>query len=95
MQCASFALITCTNALHAFPEPEATLLALKRLLAPQGQLIIEDYARREPPFPWFLVEWLARRIEGGHVHAYTLAEARILGVQAELSITAERAFTVD
>lgn len=91
----SFALITCTNALHEFPEPVATLAELKHLLAPQGQLVVEDYARRDPPFPWFLVEWLAQRIESGHIRAYTLAEAHALGTQAGLSIAAERAFPVD
>lgn len=91
----SFALITCTNALHDIPEPVATLTTLKQLLAPQGQLVVEDYARREPPFPWFMFEWLIRRIERGHVQAYTLAEAHALGIQAGLSIAAKHTFSVD
>ena len=91
----TFDLITCTNVLHDLTGPVAVLAGLGRLLAPGGQLVVEDYARREPPFPWFVVEWLARRIEGGHVRAYTLAEARSLCVQAGLHVACERAFKVD
>ena len=47
----TFDLITCTNVLHDLPEPVATLSGLHRLLAPGGQLVVEDFVRREPPFP--------------------------------------------
>ncbi len=47
----TFDLITCTNALHDLPDPVATLSGLRRLLSPGGQLVVEDFARREPPFP--------------------------------------------
>ena len=92
---AMFDLITCTNALHDLSEPVAVLAELRRLLAPGGQLVIEDYARREPPFPWAIVEWLAKHIEGGHVRAYTLDEARTLCSQAGLHVMCERSFIVD
>lgn len=92
---AAFDLITCTNALHNLPESLAVLRGLRRLLAPNGQLVIEDYARREPPFPWVIIEWLAKHIEGGHVHAYTLAEARALCLQAGLRVLNEKAFVVN
>lgn len=61
----TFDLITCTNALHDLLEPAATLTGLKRLLAPGGQLVMEDFARRERPFPWAAFEWFLRRVEGG------------------------------
>jgi len=92
---ATFDLITCTNALHDLPEPLAVVRGLRRLLAPNGQLVIEDYARREPPFPWVVIEWLAKHIEGGHVRAYTLAEARALCLQAGLHVLNEKAFVVN
>jgi len=92
---AMFDLITCTNALHDLPEPVAVLAELRRLLAPRGQLVIEDYARREPPLPWAIVERLAHYIEGGYGHAYTVAEVHSLCTQAGLNITCERTFVVD
>jgi ubiquinone/menaquinone biosynthesis C-methylase UbiE len=92
---ASFDLITCTNAFHDMPEPVAVLAGLKRLLTSDGQLVIEDYARREPPFPWAIVEWLAKHLETGHVRAYTLAEARSLCSQAGLHVACEKTFVVN
>ncbi len=91
----SFDLITCTNALHDMSNPVGVLAELGRLLAPEGQLIVEDYARHGPPFLWALFEWLARRIEGGHEHAYTLSEAQALCMQAGLCVVCEHAFTLD
>jgi ubiquinone/menaquinone biosynthesis C-methylase UbiE len=91
----TFDLVTCTNALHDLANPVATLEGLRQLLVPEGQLVVEDFARREPPFPWFAVEWLLRRIEGSYVRAYTLVEARSLCAQAGFRVDCERAFTVD
>lgn len=92
---ASIDLITCTNALHDIAKPVPALAEMAKLLASHGQFVIEDYARREPPFPWAIVEWLAKHIETGHVRAYTLAEARSLCAQAGLHVTSSRAFVVN
>lgn len=91
----TFDLITCTNALHDLSRPTETLAGLGRLLSPEGQFIVEDYARREPPFPWLIVEWLAQRIEGGHARAYTLPEAELLCQQAKLHILCGKPFKVN
>jgi ubiquinone/menaquinone biosynthesis C-methylase UbiE len=91
----TFDLITCTNALHDIPEPVGMLAGLGRLLAPGGQLVVEDFAPRERPFPWATFEWLLQRIEGSSVHAYTLTEAQSLCQQAGLHVASEKEFTVD
>src|SRR6266571_7003059 len=91
----TFDLITCTNALHDLPEPVATLSGLHRLLAPGGQLVVEDFARREPPFPWAVFEWLLRRIERNRVQAYTLREVELLCTQAGLQVAGGKAFPID
>lgn len=91
----TFDLITCTNALHAMPDPVGTLVGLRRLLASGGQLVLEDFARREPPFPWRAFEWLVRFVVGRKVHVYTLAEAQSLCRQAGLRIVCEKAFRID
>lgn len=91
----TFDVITCTNVFHDISEPTITLAGLQRLLASGGQLVVEDYTRREPPFPWGLVEWIARRMEGGHVQAYTLTEAQMLCEQAGLRVLCSRSFIVD
>jgi len=91
----TFDLISCTNALHDMPEPAGTLAVLKRLLAPGGQLLVEDFTRREPLFLWAAFEWLLRRIEGSRVRAYSLAEAQALCQQAGLHVASEKVFKVD
>ncbi len=91
----TFDLITCTNALHDMPQPVATLSGLRRLLAPSGQLVVEDFARREPVFFWSAFEWLLQRLEGSPVHAYTLAEAQSLCTQAGLHVARGKALKVD
>jgi SAM-dependent methyltransferase len=90
----TFDLITCTNMLHYLAAPISTLTGLRQLLAPAGQLVLEDYARRGPPFPWRAFEWLVRRVDVGHVRAYTLAEAEGLALHAGLHVTSERAFPI-
>ena len=91
----TFDLITCTNVLHDIPDPVAFLSALRRLLALRGQLVVEDFARRRPAPLWAAFEWLMQRIEGGPVHAYTLAEAQMLCARAGLHVVCGKAFPID
>jgi SAM-dependent methyltransferase len=91
----SFDLITCTNALHAIPDALGALTAWRRLLRPAGHIAMEDFARREPPFPWTPFEWLVRRVVGESVHVLTLPEVKALCLEAGLEVAAERAFSID
>ena len=92
---ATFDLITCTNALHAMPDQVGTLVELRRLLASRGQLVLEDFARRSPPFPWRAFEPLVQLAVGGPVQVYTLAEAQALCRRAGLRIECSKAFRID
>lgn len=94
-QPASFDLITCTNTLHYLEDPRAVLRGLKQLLTPQGQMVIEDYARRGFPFPWHVFEWFIKRDDPEHIRAYTLTEAQALCQQAGLRITLAQTFPID
>jgi ubiquinone/menaquinone biosynthesis C-methylase UbiE len=92
---ATFDLITCTNALHAMPDPLAALAEWRRLLMPDGQVVLEDFARREPPFPWAAFEWLIRRVVGESVHVLTHSEAKALCLEAGLRVAGDKAFPID
>ena len=92
---ASFDVITCTNALHLMQKPVETLIQFKSLLAPDGFLILEDYARRLPPFPWSLFEFILRHTEEMYVRAYTLSEVQTLCTQANLRVITGRTFSID
>ncbi len=91
----TFDLITCTNARHDIPEPPGMLAGLKKLLAPGGQLVLEDFAPREPRLFWAAFEWLLQHFEGNRVHAYTLNEALSLCEQAGLHVVGEKGFIID
>jgi ubiquinone/menaquinone biosynthesis C-methylase UbiE len=90
----TFDLITCTNALHDMPEPTGMLAGLRRLLVPGGQLVVEDFAPREPRFFWTAFEWLLWQLEGSPVHASTLSEAQSLCQQAGLRVAKGKVFAV-
>ena len=90
-----FDLITCTNALHDIPEAVALLAELEKLLAPEGQLVVEDFAPRQPRLFWAAFEWFLQQIEGNNVHAYTLREALSLCKQAGLHVAREKGFIID
>jgi ubiquinone/menaquinone biosynthesis C-methylase UbiE len=91
----NFDLITCTNALHDIPETVALLAELGKLLAPGGQLVVEDFAPRQPRLFWAVFEWVLQQIEGNKVHAYTLKEALSLCEQAGLHVVREKGFSID
>jgi len=94
-EAAFFDVITCTNTFHYLDNPVAVIRGLAALLSPQGQLIIEDYARRAFPFPWRAFEWFIKRIDPQHMQAYTLTEAQALCQAAGLQITATKNFSID
>jgi ubiquinone/menaquinone biosynthesis C-methylase UbiE len=91
----SFDLITCTNALHNVEDPQGVLHGLAELLAPQGQFVIEDFARRTFPFPWRLFEWFTRKRDPQHVQAYILEEAQQFCQEAGLSVLTAKNFPID
>jgi ubiquinone/menaquinone biosynthesis C-methylase UbiE len=91
----SFDLVTCTNALHDMPEAAALLAGLGKLLEPGGQLVLEDFAPRQPRLIWAAFEWFLQQIEGNKVHAYTLKEAHSLCDQVGLHVTNEKEFIID
>jgi len=91
----NFDLITCTNALHDMHEAMALLAGLGKLLAPGGQLVVEDFAPRQPRLFWAAFEWFLQQVEGNNVHAYTLKEALSLCEQSGLHVASEKGFIID
>lgn len=90
-----FDLITCTNVLHDIARPAAFFDELRPLLAPEGQLIVEDFAPRRPRLFWSLFEMLLRRAEGVPVRALTLPEVERCCEQAGWSVLATEMLVID
>jgi SAM-dependent methyltransferase len=84
-----FAAVVMSNVLHYLPNAVGVLAVVADVLQEGGQLVVEDYARRLLPFPWWLFEWLLSRLDPWHVHTYTLQGAvehcQRAGLQVELA----------
>lgn len=91
----SFDVITCTNTLHYFTDPGATLRGLGHLLTSPGQIVIEDYVLRGFPFPWKAFEWAIKLYDPQHVQLYTYADAQVLCRQADLRVLYGKTFQID
>lgn len=91
---ASFDLLTCTNTLHYFTDPATVLGGFKRLLAPGGQMIIEDYILRGSPSLWRPFERLIRVVDPQHGRLYTLEEAKTLCQHAGFSVVDALSFPI-
>jgi ubiquinone/menaquinone biosynthesis C-methylase UbiE len=68
----AFQLVTCTNALHYFPDAAGALREMRRVLAPSGNLVITDWCRD------YVTMKLLNRIlpwtQHAHVHTFRLHE---------------------
>jgi Methylase involved in ubiquinone/menaquinone biosynthesis len=92
---AFFDLILCTNALHYLRDPVATLMGLRNLLVPTGQMVIEDYTlQRYPSFLYHAPEGAIRLYDPQHVRLYTPIEARTLCQQADLQVKGQQTFQI-
>ena len=68
----SFDLVICANAFHYFPSPEAALLETRRVLKPQGQVIILDWCRDYLPLK--ISDRLFKLIDPAYQQCYTQKE---------------------
>lgn len=91
----TFDLITCTNALHDIGDPVMFFAQLRALLAPAGQLVVEDFAPRHPRVLWAAFERLLRQIETAPVHALTLEGAHTSCESAGLRVAVQKPFAID
>ena len=69
---AAFQLVTCTNALHYFPDADGALREMRRVLAPSGNLVITDWCRNYATMK--LLNRILPRTRHAHVHTFSLSE---------------------
>jgi ubiquinone/menaquinone biosynthesis C-methylase UbiE len=70
---AGFQLVTCTNALHYFPNVDVTLREIRRVISPNGNLVITDWCRN---YVWMkvlnrILPWTQ------HAHTHTLSSSEL------------------
>jgi len=79
-----FQLVTSTNALHYFPDADAALGEIRRVISPNGNLVITDWCR-----DYFWMRLLNRVLpwtQHAHVHTFSSNELRRSLAQAGFSI---------
>ena len=70
---AGFQLVTCANALHYFPNVDVTLREIRRVISPNGNLVITDWCRN---YVWMrvlnrILPWTQ------HAHTHTLSSSEL------------------
>ncbi len=81
---ADFSLVVCTNALHYFPDVDAVLREIRRVISPNGNLVITDWCRN-----YFWMKVLNRLLpwtQHAHVHTHKVDELERRLSQAGFSI---------
>ena len=90
---AGFQLVTSTNALHYFPNADAALCEIRRVIAPNGNLVITDWCRN---FFWMKVlNRLLPRTQHAHVHTFSVIELKRSLVEAGFNVISERRRKID
>jgi ubiquinone/menaquinone biosynthesis C-methylase UbiE len=80
----SFDVIVCANAFHYFDEPQVALAEIKRVLKPNGKLVILDW--NKDYFVCKIFDWLLKIFDSAHQQCYTQAELHQLLVSAHFNI---------
>jgi ubiquinone/menaquinone biosynthesis C-methylase UbiE len=71
---AHFQLVTSTNAFHYFPDADGALREIRRVISPDGNLIITDWCRN---FLWMrLLNRVLPWSQHAHVHAFSTNELK-------------------
>ena len=81
---AYFQLVTSSNALHYFPDADTALREIRRVISPNGNLVITDWCRN-----YFWMRLLNRILpwtQHAHVHTFKLDELEQSLVKAGFSI---------
>lgn len=85
---AAFTALVCTTALHHFPDPEASIDEMARVLTPGGRLVIGDMAR--DAITTKIGDPLFRRFEAGHVGLQRKKDLERMMSEAGLRVTRSR-----
>ena len=90
---ANFQLVTSTNALHHFTDVDATLQEIRRVMSPNGNLVITDWCRN-----YFWMRLLNRILpwtHHAHVHTFSINELEQSLAQAGFNINSKTKRKID
>ena len=64
----TFDVVTCANSFHHYPHQQRAIAEMKRVLRPQGRLMLVD-GYRDRPWGWFIYDVCVASVEGAVHHA--------------------------
>lgn len=71
----SFDVVTCSMSFHHYPNPEKFFISLKRVLRPEGRLVLRDMASDSSLVMWLInhieIPLLNKILHKGDVHVYS------------------------
>lgn len=71
----SFDVVTCSLSFHHYPNPEKFFISLKRVLRPEGRLVLRDMASDSSLVMWLInhieIPLLNKILHKGDVHVYS------------------------
>ena len=80
----SFDVAVCANAFHYFDEPEVALAEMKRVLKPNGKIIILDWNKDYPVCR--ICDWLLQIFDPAHQQCHTQDQLHQLLLSADFKI---------
>lgn len=80
----SFDVVVCANGFHYFDEPEVALAEMKRVLQPNGKIIILDWNKDYPVCR--ICDWLLQIFDPAHQQCYTQDQLHQLLLSADFKI---------
>ena len=90
---AYFQLVTCTNALHYFANADATLREIRRVISPNGNLVITDWCRN---YTWMrILNRILPWTQHAHTHTFSSNELEQSLSQAGFRINSETNGKID
>jgi ubiquinone/menaquinone biosynthesis C-methylase UbiE len=90
---ARFQLVTTTNALHYFPDASGVLREIRRVISPDGDLIITDWCRN---YVWMkILNRVLPWTQHAHVHTFTTNELNASLSEAGFRIVSNTRWKID
>ena len=90
---ANFQLVTSTSALHYFPDADATLGEIRRVISTNGNLVITDWCRN---YFWMrLLNLILPWTRHAHVHTFNISELEHSLAQAGFNICSKTRKKID
>lgn len=86
----SFDVVTCANSFHHYPHQDRAIVEMRRVLKPEGRLMVID-GYRDAPWGWFIYDVCVAGVEGA-VHHASARQFRELFTQAGLHAIAQKVF---